>query len=156
MSHQRSSGLAFFGTPHAGGSDALVNLGKASIRIVRGLFRNPPNDIMQAVTHGSLYADVLQENWRHQLNLYKIVSFYEGIGSVRPRNLPLKWFDCLLAHRSFRVSPRPLDFLGMWKISFVLQQTMPTCAVSISPIMMIRTIFSWFVPTLKSCMIRLY
>ena len=83
MSHQSSSGLAFFGTPHAGGDDALVALGKASIRIVRGLFRNPPNDIMQAVTHGSLYTDILQENWRHQLNLYKIVSFYEGIGSVR-------------------------------------------------------------------------
>lgn len=45
--------------------------------IVRGIFRNPPNDMMQALSHGSLFADVLQANWRHQLNLYKIVSFYE-------------------------------------------------------------------------------
>lgn len=90
MSHQPSSGLAFFGTPHAGGHNALVTLGRASIRIVRGFFLDPPNDIMQAVTHGSLYADVLQENWRHQLNLFKIVSFYEEVGSVRPWNLYLK------------------------------------------------------------------
>ena len=89
MSHQLRSGLAFFGTPHAGGSDALVKLGNASVRIVRAIFLNPPNDIMQAITHGSLYADMLQENWRHQLNLYKIVSFYEGIGTVRYHNLDI-------------------------------------------------------------------
>ena len=45
--------------------------------IVRGIFRDPPNDIMQALSRGSLFADVLQANWRNQLNLYKIVSFYE-------------------------------------------------------------------------------
>lgn len=86
MSYQPRSAIAFFGTPHAGGSEALVELGNASIRIVRGLFRSPPNDIMQAVERGSLYADILQENWRHQLSLYKIVSFYEETGSVSPRN----------------------------------------------------------------------
>ena len=32
---------------------------------------------MQALSQGSLFADVLQANWRNQLNLYKIVSFYE-------------------------------------------------------------------------------
>ena len=75
-------GLAFFGTPHAGGKDALVSLGTASIRIMRGVLRNPPNDIMEAVSTGSMYADVLLENWRHQSDRYKIVSFYETISDV--------------------------------------------------------------------------
>ena len=47
------------------------------MNIVRGKFRHPPSHLMQAVSHGSLFAEVLQTNWRHQLNLYKIVSFYE-------------------------------------------------------------------------------
>jgi len=55
----------------------VVKLGRTSMAIVRGIFRDPPNDMMQALSHGSLFADVLQANWRHQLNLYKIVSFYE-------------------------------------------------------------------------------
>ena len=75
-------GLVFFGTPHAGGNEALVTLGKTCARIVTALSTNPSNDIMEAVQLGSLFSDVLQENWRHQLTSYKIVSFYEGIGSV--------------------------------------------------------------------------
>lgn len=45
--------------------------------IVRGIVRDPPNDLMQALSRGSPFADVLQANWRNQLNLYRIVSFYE-------------------------------------------------------------------------------
>jgi hypothetical protein len=37
---------------------------------------------MEALKNGSLYSDVLKENWRHQLEKYRIVSFYEGIGNV--------------------------------------------------------------------------
>lgn len=55
----------------------LVKLGKTAMAIVRGIFRDPPNDIMEALSRGSLFADMLQANWRDQLNLYKIVSFYE-------------------------------------------------------------------------------
>ena len=47
------------------------------MNIVRGIFRDPPNDLMQSLSHGSLFADILQASWRNQLNLYKIVSFYE-------------------------------------------------------------------------------
>lgn len=83
---EATSALVFFGTPHTGGKASLVTLGKISIRIVRGLIRDPPNDLMQAVTKGSLYADVLEENWRHQLNSFKIVSFYEGVGDIVPRD----------------------------------------------------------------------
>jgi len=55
---------------------------KTCARIVTALSTKPSNDVMEAVQHGSLFSDILQENWRHQLTSYKIVSFYEGIGSV--------------------------------------------------------------------------
>jgi hypothetical protein len=51
--------------------------------VVKAVHRKPSNDIIEALKAGSLFADVLKEAWRHQLNLYKIVSFYEGIGDVR-------------------------------------------------------------------------
>jgi hypothetical protein len=55
-------------------------LGRLAAGIVDFLTYRPPNDIMDAVKSGSLYADTLQENWRHQLMKYNIVSFYEGLG----------------------------------------------------------------------------
>ncbi|KAH6662032.1 hypothetical protein B0J14DRAFT_645554 [Halenospora varia] len=78
--------LVFFGTPHAGGSDKLVTMGRICSRIVTTVSTNPSNDILEAVTPGSLFSDVLDENFRHQLLSYKIVSFYEGIGNIVPRD----------------------------------------------------------------------
>ena len=37
---------------------------------------------MEALKKGSLFSDSLQIQWRHQLDRYQIVTFYEGIGSV--------------------------------------------------------------------------
>lgn len=79
---EATCGLVFFGTPHAGGKDALVSIGKLSAKVATSILRNPSKDVLEALTKGSLFSDVLQESWRHQLNLYKIVSFYEGIGDV--------------------------------------------------------------------------
>lgn len=79
-----TTGLVFFGTPHAGGKDALVTMGKIASRVATKVLRNPSKDVMEALQKGSQFSDVLQEGWRHQLNLYKIVSFYEGIGDVKP------------------------------------------------------------------------
>jgi hypothetical protein len=86
----RRSGLMFFGTPHAGGKDFLVKLGKTCARIMTAISTNPSNDIMQALQKGSLFSDILQENWRHQLNSYKIVSFY----------FRKVYLDCRLLHLS--------------------------------------------------------
>lgn len=73
----------FFGTPHAGGKDGLVMVGRAAARIVNFLAYAPENDIMQAVRKGSLYADMLEESWKHQLHDFSITTFYEGKGDVR-------------------------------------------------------------------------
>jgi len=73
----------FFGTPHAGPTeDAKVRFAKACVSIVQSMPGNPSNDIMEALKSGSLYSDILKETWRHQLEKYQIVSFYEGIGNV--------------------------------------------------------------------------
>ena len=72
----------FFGTPHGGANETLVAFGEACAKMVRTIMVNPSKDIMKALKHGSLFSDVLQEGWRHQLSLYKIISFYEGIGTV--------------------------------------------------------------------------
>lgn len=37
---------------------------------------------MEALKRGSLFSDALQNQWRHQLGDYQIVTFYEGIGEV--------------------------------------------------------------------------
>lgn len=75
--------LVFFGTPHAGGDDKLVALGSVATRIAKHIHLQPPNDIIETLKKGSLFTDVLTEHWRQQLESYKIVSFWEGIGDVR-------------------------------------------------------------------------
>ena len=83
----------FFGTPHAGGKDSLVRFGTACVGIMRAFSTNPSNDIMQALQKGSLFSDILQENWKQQLSSYKIVTFYEGIGDVIVyQKPPSKWW----------------------------------------------------------------
>ncbi|KAH8682825.1 hypothetical protein BGZ60DRAFT_398796 [Tricladium varicosporioides] len=78
-------GLAFFGTPHAGGNDTLVSFGRSCAAIVNAVTGSAPNDLMEVVSSGSLYTDILQDTWRHQLNDYRIISFYEGLGNIVPR-----------------------------------------------------------------------
>ena len=79
----RSYGLVFFGTPHGGpGDDWKITFAKASVCIAQSLPGITSNDIMEALKKGSLFSDSLQNQWRHQLDRYRIVTFYEGIGSV--------------------------------------------------------------------------
>ncbi|RFU27200.1 hypothetical protein B7463_g9151, partial [Scytalidium lignicola] len=80
-------GLVFFGTPHAGATDeAKVVFGKICARVAKKVIGHPQNDIMEALEKNSLFSDILQENWRHQLERYQILSFYEGIGNIVPRD----------------------------------------------------------------------
>ena len=107
---QASSGLVFFGTPHAGGKDALVSIGKLSARVATSILQNPSKDVMEALTKGSLFSDVLQESWRHQLNLYKIVSFYEGIGDVRHLCIPHFTMQPNISYKNHRSYQENLPF----------------------------------------------
>lgn len=75
----------FFGTPHSGPTnDFMVKFGRVCVDIAQSMPWKVSNDIMDALKKGSLFSDVLYEQWRHQLEQYQIISFYEGIGNVRP------------------------------------------------------------------------
>ena len=78
-------GLIFFGTPHGGsGSGWQIMVGKSVVRIAQSVRGRGQDDIMEALKQGSLFSDSLQNQWRHQLDHYKIVTFYEGKGDVKP------------------------------------------------------------------------
>jgi hypothetical protein len=88
-------GLVFFGTPHAGPSnDLMTKFGKACVAIAQSMPWNVSNDIMEALKKGSLFSDVLEDDWKHQLGKYHFVSFYEGIGSVGSHLGSSKFYTC--------------------------------------------------------------
>ncbi len=79
-------GLVFFGTPHGGGNTTLVGLGSAAAKVATALHIQPRNHIVETLKSGSLFSDLHREHWRQQLESYKIVSFWEGIGNVVPKS----------------------------------------------------------------------
>lgn len=80
-----TTGLVFFGTPHDGGHRTLVALGAAAARVATALHVQPSTDIIETLKSGSLFSDLLAEQWRHQLESYQIISFWEGIGDIVPK-----------------------------------------------------------------------
>ena len=75
--------MVFFGTPHSGPTNDLkVKFGKACVAIAQSLPWSASNDTMEALKKGSLFSDILTEQFRHQLENYRILFFYEGFGSV--------------------------------------------------------------------------
>ncbi|KAH6671182.1 hypothetical protein B0J14DRAFT_595495 [Halenospora varia] len=69
-------GIAFFSTPHHGSN--LGNLGYIAASIARAIFRNPKNTFMETLKKDSLFADEAND-FRHQLENYHILSFYETL-----------------------------------------------------------------------------
>lgn len=78
-----SHALVFFGTPHSGPSRNIqVGLGMACARIARSLPFQQTSKIIEILEGGTLFSDLLSESFRHQLEQYKILSCYEGLGDV--------------------------------------------------------------------------
>lgn len=63
-----------------------MGLGTIAARIATALHLQPQNHIVETLKSGSLFTDLLKEHWRHQLESYQIVSFWEGLGSVVPKS----------------------------------------------------------------------
>ncbi|KAF6231705.1 hypothetical protein HO173_010007 [Letharia columbiana] len=80
-----TTGLVFFGTPHDGGNKSLVALGSAAARVASTLHLQSSNAVIETLKSGSLFTDLLGEQWRHQLESYQLVSFWEGIGNTVPK-----------------------------------------------------------------------
>ena len=79
-------GIAFFATPHQGGNH--IRFGEVVSGIARAVLRNPKNTFLEALKRNSAFADSLTQHFRHQLEDYYILSFYEtrplrGLGIVR-------------------------------------------------------------------------
>ena len=80
-----TTGLAFFGTPHDGGNKSLVALGTVAAGVASLLHLQTPNDVIETLKNGSLFVDLLGEQWRHQLESYQLVSFWEGKSNIVPK-----------------------------------------------------------------------
>jgi hypothetical protein len=84
--------LVFMGTPHDGPADrSKIAFGKMCAKIGKKLYGNDSMDLMEALSKNSLFSDVLEANWRHQLEKYQVISCYGTIDPVgyRNRSIPI-------------------------------------------------------------------
>lgn len=79
----------FFATPHLGGQEALVGLGRTLAKIVNTVAMSPSNDLLDAVRSGTVFSDILREQWKEQMTDYRVYSYHEGEGQVR-------WSDSMM------------------------------------------------------------
>lgn len=68
-------GIAFFATPHLGGNYAA--LGKILSDIANATSRNPRSTLMRDLQKSSPFLGKLNEDFRHQLEDYYFVNFFE-------------------------------------------------------------------------------
>lgn len=89
---------------------------KASVRIAQSLLPGvQSNDIMEALKAQSLFSDSLQNSFRHQLNDYQIVTFYEGIGNV--------FLRLAIWRHSLKSGSMPSTVRVLTKLSFCTNQS---------------------------------
>jgi hypothetical protein len=77
-----TTGLAFFATPHYGGDWLLVSLGGLAAKIAIATGFQKGDDVVETLKDGSIFSDIMQQHWRHQLLKYDIVSFWGALDSV--------------------------------------------------------------------------
>jgi hypothetical protein len=75
-------GLAFFATPHHGGDWMLVSLGRVAAKIATAVGFQKGDDVVETLKDGSIFSDIMQGHWRHQLLKYDIISFWGALDSV--------------------------------------------------------------------------
>ncbi|ETS73696.1 hypothetical protein PFICI_14642 [Pestalotiopsis fici W106-1] len=80
-----TSGLVFFATPHNGGDWKLVSLGGVAAKIATRSGFQKGDDVIEVLKKGSMFSDIMEEQWRHQLLMYDIVSFWGSEDDIVPR-----------------------------------------------------------------------
>jgi triacylglycerol esterase/lipase EstA (alpha/beta hydrolase family) len=83
-----TTGLAFFATPHHGGDWLLVSLGGMAAKIATAVGFQKGDDVVETLKDGSIFSDIMQEHWRHQLLQYDIASFWGALDTVSLRAFP--------------------------------------------------------------------
>lgn len=68
-------GIAFFATPHRGGNYAT--LGTVVSNIVNKTTHKPPSKLIEALQRDSSFLEKLDLDFRHQLEAFFYVSFFE-------------------------------------------------------------------------------
>lgn len=76
------SGLAFFATPHSGRDKIPESLGNLAAKIAINAGFRRDDRILKVLESGSMFADIMQENWQRRLLEYDIVSFWGSRDSV--------------------------------------------------------------------------
>ena len=77
-----TTGLAFFATPHNGGDWKLVSLGGMAAKIATKAGFQKGDDVLETLKKGSIFAEIMHEQWRQQLLQYDIISFWGSWDSV--------------------------------------------------------------------------
>jgi hypothetical protein len=95
-------GISFFATPHRGGNHA--KLGDIVASVAKGILRPPDNTFMEALTKDSMFAQEIIDDFRHQLENFVVLSFFETlpykkIGLVCYRDLTLIILVLMLSDR---------------------------------------------------------
>lgn len=68
-------GLVFFATPHLGGNKASI--ANVAAKVWSVFSRNPVNSLLGTLERNSLLNEISSDQFRHQVNDYRILSFYE-------------------------------------------------------------------------------
>ena len=77
-----TTGLAFFATPHHGGDWMLVSLGGVVAKIATAVGFQKGDNVLETLRNGSIFSEIIQEHWRHQLLKYDIISFWGALDQV--------------------------------------------------------------------------
>lgn len=77
-----TTGLAFFATPHNGGDRMLVSLGGMVAKIATALGFQKGDDVLETLKSGSIFSEIMQQHWRHQLLKYDFISFWGAVDEV--------------------------------------------------------------------------
>lgn len=79
---EATTGLAFFATPHHGGNQMFVSLGSVVAKIATTAGFQKGDDVLETLKNGSIFSEIMQEHWRHQLLKYDIISFWGATDKV--------------------------------------------------------------------------
>lgn len=77
-----TTGLAFFATPYNGGDRMLVRLGGMVAKIATALGFQKGDDVLETLKSGSIFSEIIQQHWRHQLLKYEFILFWGAVDEV--------------------------------------------------------------------------
>ncbi|KAH8900963.1 hypothetical protein GQ53DRAFT_801351 [Thozetella sp. PMI_491] len=80
-----TKGIAFFATPHKGGSNILVGIGGVLAKIALELGFQKGDNLIETLREDSVFSNTMHDLWRQQSLEYDIVSFWGSSDKVVPR-----------------------------------------------------------------------